>query len=351
MLRQLYPVLFVFALSIIGLALALYLLLRGEGQHLRLSLPLECELGKTCFLQNYVDIDPGSGRRDYACGQATFDGHKGTDFRALSVKAAEGLRVLAVADGKVLRERDDMPDKLLGEYVSKEEKTKAIAGRDCGNGMVIDHGGGWTTQYCHLRRSSLMVRPGQRVKRGDPLGLVGYSGSADFAHVHITVRHNDTVIDPFSGRKQDNACGLKAGEAAGLWEDGLRDKMRYGGDAILGIGFTGSPPDTNQFERNHSVVPLEADSDALIFYARLMNMRVGDRVRLSLRGPGDLKLDNTTKPLKRSKATQVVYMGRKRKTERWPSGQYRGGVAIIRRDAKGQAGRVIATRKVAFDLP
>lgn len=351
MLRQLYPVLLVFVLGVIGLALALYLMLSREGKPLRLSLPLDCELGETCFLQNYVDVDPGPGRRDYACGQATYDGHKGTDFRALSVRAAQGMHVLAVADGKVLRERDDIPDKLLYDYASPDEKTKTIAGRDCGNGMVIDHGGGWTTQYCHLRRGSLMVRPGQQVKRGDPLGLVGYSGRADFAHVHLTVRHNDTVIDPFSGRKQDNACGLKPGEAAGLWVEGLREKLRYGTDAILGVGFTGKPPASGEFERDHALAPLEADSDAVILFARMMNMRAGDRVRLSLRGPGDLKLDNTTKPLKRSKATQVVYIGRKRKTERWPAGQYRGGVAIIRRDGKGQAGRVIATRKVSFDLP
>ncbi len=317
----------------------------------RMGLPLDCVLGETCFLQNYVDIDPGPGRRDYACGQATYDGHKGTDFRALSVRAARGMHVLAVADGKVLRERDDMPDKLLRDYASREEMKKVISGRDCGNGMVIDHGSGWTTQYCHLRRGSLMVKPGQAVKRGDPLGLVGYSGRADFAHVHITVRHNDTVIDPFSGRKQDNACGLKAGEATGLWVDELRDQMRYGAEVILGVGFTGKPPTTGDFERDHSLAPLEPGSNALILFARMMNMRAGDRVRLSLRGPNNLKLDNTTKPLKRSKATQFVYLGRKRKTERWPSGQYRGGVAVIRRDAKGLAGRVIATRKVAFDLP
>ncbi len=34
----------------------------------QLSLPLACEPHKTCFIQNYVDLDPGAGVRDYACG-------------------------------------------------------------------------------------------------------------------------------------------------------------------------------------------------------------------------------------------------------------------------------------------
>lgn len=317
----------------------------------RMSLPLECELGKTCFLQNYVDIDPGPGRRDYACGQATYNGHKGTDFRVQSVRAAEDVHALAVADGKVLRERDGMPDKLLRDYASKKAIKSAIAGRDCGNGLVIDHGNGWTTQYCHLKRGSLLVKPGQPVKRGDRLGLIGYSGRADFAHIHVTVRHNDTVIDPFSGRKQDNACGLKSGAQTGLWADELRDKMRYGANAIIGAGFTGKPPDANAFEKDHSIAPPEAESPALVFYVRMLNLRAGDQVRLSLRGPQNLKLDKTTKPLKRSKAVNLVYLGKKRKAERWPAGKYAGGVAIIRHGAKGAAGKVVELRKVDVEIP
>ena len=72
-----------------------------------LSLPLACEPHKTCFIQSYVDLDPGPGARDYACGGATYEKHNGIDFRLLSADAAKkGFAVLASADGKVKATRD-----------------------------------------------------------------------------------------------------------------------------------------------------------------------------------------------------------------------------------------------------
>jgi hypothetical protein len=47
-----------------------------------------CELGKICFVQNYVDVDPGPAALDFTCGSATYDGHKGIDIR-LSVQDGE----------------------------------------------------------------------------------------------------------------------------------------------------------------------------------------------------------------------------------------------------------------------
>ena len=49
-----------------------------------------CEPHKTCFIQSYVDIDPGAGAKDYACGGATYDEHNGIDFRLLSAAARQG---------------------------------------------------------------------------------------------------------------------------------------------------------------------------------------------------------------------------------------------------------------------
>ena len=34
----------------------------------------------------------------------------------------------------------------------------ATAGRNCGNGVTLDHGDGWQTQYCHMRRGSVAVK-------------------------------------------------------------------------------------------------------------------------------------------------------------------------------------------------
>ena len=65
----------------------------AEG--IQLSLPLDCVPGKTCFVQQYVDVKAGPGAEDYACGRATYDGHKGTDFRLPTLaEARKGVAVL-----------------------------------------------------------------------------------------------------------------------------------------------------------------------------------------------------------------------------------------------------------------
>ena len=68
-----------------------------------LQLPIDCELGKTCYIQQYVDLDDSEGVRDFGCGGASYNGHKGTDFRVLSIQdIEEGVNVLASAGGRVL---------------------------------------------------------------------------------------------------------------------------------------------------------------------------------------------------------------------------------------------------------
>ena len=125
----------------------------------RIGLPVECAFGSICSVQNYVDLDPGPGRLDPGCGRLTYDGHDGTDFRVRDLIAMEeGVRVLAAADGVVKATRDGMADVSIRE-IGRE----AVSGREAGNGVLIDHGGGWETQYSHLRSGSVSVEPGDRV--------------------------------------------------------------------------------------------------------------------------------------------------------------------------------------------
>lgn len=303
-------------------------------------------------MQNYVDVDPGPGAQDYACGGATYDGHKGTDFRVLSAAASDGVAVLAAAAGKVLRGRDSMLDRLLRDYRSKQELQSIVGRNQCGNGLIIDHGGGWTTQYCHLKSGSIIVKPGQQVTAGDALGTVGYSGTADFAHVHLTVRHNDKIIDPFvGGEAAKSACDSNTQTSAGLWSSELSDQLAYGKHVIIDAGFAAAPPDTNAMERDHRLAPPQAESPALVFYARMINLRKGDRITMKVVGPEGFSVDNTPQPLDRNKATQFIYAGKRLKAERWPAGQYRGGVSVLRRASKGEAAKVVAQRRMVLELP
>jgi murein DD-endopeptidase MepM/ murein hydrolase activator NlpD len=63
-----------------------------------------------------------------------------------------------------------------------------------GNATVIDHGFSLTTLYAH--QSRIDVVPGQSVKRGDPIGLVGSTGLSTGPHLHFETRIKGMPIDP-----------------------------------------------------------------------------------------------------------------------------------------------------------
>jgi len=63
-----------------------------------------------------------------------------------------------------------------------------------GNCIVINHGFGYETLYGHL--SAIKVRPGQTVKRGDIIGLVGSTGKSTAPHLHYEVHYKGQVMNP-----------------------------------------------------------------------------------------------------------------------------------------------------------
>jgi len=306
----------------------------------RLSVPLDCEPEQTCFIQQYVDIDPGPGALDFRCGTATYDGHKGTDFRVRSAAAArDGVRVLAAAEGVVKGLRDGMVD-----IFATEKSRDTLAGRECGNGVVIDHGAGWETQYCHLKRGSIGVEKGETVIRGQYLGDVGYSGLAQFAHLHLSVRHLGKVIDPFAGITPGDACVADANTSGGLWEETAARAFHYSDGRIFAAGFAAAPPDFDQLDDDHRVALPMAASAAMVFYARAVNLREGDRLRLQVIGPDGFAVDTPGEPMPRAKATFSGFAGKKLRGARWPAGRYEGVAEVRRGDT------VVSTMRVALDL-
>jgi murein DD-endopeptidase MepM/ murein hydrolase activator NlpD len=60
--------------------------------------------------------------------------------------------------------------------------------------VVLDHGNGVSTLYGHL--SAILVRPGQRVGRGQVIGRVGTTGYTTGPHLHYEIRQNGRPVDP-----------------------------------------------------------------------------------------------------------------------------------------------------------
>jgi hypothetical protein len=83
----------------------------GSGPDLRLDLPVRCTPNKDCWVVNYLDLDPSKGVRDYTCGKASYDGHKGTDIAIRGMETMRrGVAVIAAAPGIVSSSRNNMPD-------------------------------------------------------------------------------------------------------------------------------------------------------------------------------------------------------------------------------------------------
>ncbi|MFZ5861692.1 MAG: M23 family metallopeptidase [Nitrospirota bacterium] len=81
-------------------------------------------------------------------------------------------------------------------FVSPANGMVTFAGWDggLGNAIKIDHGYGYQTAYGHLNK--ILVRRGQRVKRGDTIGLVGSTGLSTGPHLHYQVSVNSAPTNP-----------------------------------------------------------------------------------------------------------------------------------------------------------
>jgi murein DD-endopeptidase MepM/ murein hydrolase activator NlpD len=77
------------------------------------------------------------------------------------------------------------------------ERTGYVPGYDgYGRVVVLDLPGPYTALYAHL--SSIRVRPGQRVRKGQRLGLAGCTGSCSGTHLHFEVKKRGVPVNPLS---------------------------------------------------------------------------------------------------------------------------------------------------------
>lgn len=103
------------------------------------------------------------------------NGEAGAYHSGIDIARPEGTIVVAPADGVVT---------LAADHPFTLE----------GNLLMIDHGMGLNSAFMHLSR--IDVRPGQFVRRGEPIGRVGMTGRATGPHLHWSLKWRDARIDP-----------------------------------------------------------------------------------------------------------------------------------------------------------
>ncbi|MEM7210964.1 MAG: M23 family metallopeptidase [Pseudomonadota bacterium] len=288
-----------------------------------LAFPIDCELEETCFIQNYVDRDPGPGIADFTCGPMTYDGHQGTDFRLIDDAAMHrGVDVRAALDGIVIGTRDGMADR---RWDGKAD----LQGRDCGNGIHVQREDGVSIQYCHLRKGSVSVRKGDSIQKGQKLGLVGLSGRTQFPHLHVTVRNPaGAVLDPFDTRLQDATCRFS--DRRDLWSSLSSQDYQPGG--LVNAGFADQIPEylaiqSGTADRSDT---LDRTAPALVVWANFFGLRRGDTIDLLLTDPAGKVIAQSSHQMNRNRAQQMRATGRKRRGDAWPSGVYTA-VTVLRR--------------------
>ncbi len=303
-----------------------------------LSPPLACGFGQDCFIQQYVDHDAGPGAKDYRCGPRSYDGHKGTDFR-LSTLAAQrrGVPVLAAAGGMVRAIRADMDDRLI-----EDGDSSAVKGKECGNGVLVDARGGWELQYCHMAKGSILVKPGQMVKSGDPLGRVGLSGDTEFPHLHLSVRQQGRIVDPFAPALDGNSCADADGGKP-LWSAAAARLFAYRESEIINAGFADGPVTETRIEAETLKTP-DRRSPALAYYARLIGVRKGDVLRLAITAPDGSGFASKDHAIDRDQAVRWAFVGKRADKNDLARGRYRASAILIR------SGRVAARREDSLTL-
>ena len=290
----------------------------------RLELPVACQPGRTCFIQQYFDHDSGPAARDHRCGPKAYDGHDGTDFRVPTRAAMlAGVGVRAAAAGTVKNVRDGVPD-----HTGTAADLRAAQGQDCGNAVVLMHPGGWETAYCHMKNGSVRVRPGQSVAVGASLGLVGQTGKAEFPHLHLGVREAGARIDPFAYGARPLACG-SGGRS--LWSRAAAAALAYRSPEVINAGFAAGPVTAEMVEAGPIGTPT-ATSPALVAYVRAIGLEAGDVQLLRLTAPGGAPLGESRGPeLRVPRAQQLLFAGDRNSAGRLPSGLYTARYTVTRK--------------------
>ncbi|HTQ16674.1 M23 family metallopeptidase [Mycobacterium sp.] len=110
---------------------------------------------------------------------------------------AYGSPVYAVADGTVTATLDDMEANVPGILPASDPvlaKKLTVENID-GNHIIMDLGGGVYAMYAHFIKGSLLVKPGDKVTKGQQIAKLGNTGNANAPHLHFQLMNGPSILE------------------------------------------------------------------------------------------------------------------------------------------------------------
>ncbi|MGH8863202.1 MAG: M23 family metallopeptidase [Burkholderiales bacterium] len=104
--------------------------------------------------------------------------------------------IYAVADGTIVATLDDVDANAPGVLPANDPTLapQTTVNNVDGNHIVLDIGGGVYAMYAHLIRGSLMVKPGDKVEKGDVIAKLGNTGNSNASHLHFQLMDGPSLI-------------------------------------------------------------------------------------------------------------------------------------------------------------
>ncbi len=203
--------------------------------------PIDCRPGRDCEITNFPD--PKNTEKTAFCRLNSIASHEGTDILVSGERMDGGVTVRAADDGVVQWVFDGKYDRCpdpgqpdcgapgaarpgaregtnvctpLGPFCREGPSHGRCFWCFAGGNVVVirhPHGKAFATRYDHLKKNSILVKAGQRVKRGQAIAQVGSAGHSTAPHLHFEVWGGTFYdpVDPWLG-----PCSPKG--HSGLWD-------------------------------------------------------------------------------------------------------------------------------------